>query len=210
MMDGRLTRRRFLGRAGVAAGALAGGALLTACGRGIVPAPAAGDAATTPASAVSPAAAQSSARRGGRLTLSWWTDIGFPSPFAFIPLGPGGIVRVSLLFDTLTWKDERGIIPWLAERWEVGDGGRDYTFRLRPDIAWHDGRPLTAEDVAFSFDYYREYPFKWGASDMVERAEATDTRTVRVRLNRPFAPLCWLLWLSGLKSRHSMSVSANS
>ncbi len=186
-MAGRLTRRRFLGRAGLAAGALVGGALLAACAPSATPAPTAGSAATAPSSAGTPAAAPSAARRTERLTLSWWTDIGYPSPFAFIPLGPGGVVRVSLLFDTLTWKDERGIIPWLAERWEVGGDGLDYTFHLRPDIAWHDGRQLTAEDVAFTFAYYREHPFKWGISDMVERAEATDARTVRIRLNCPYA-----------------------
>jgi len=187
-MAGRLTRRRFLGRAGLAAGALVGGALLAACAPSATPAPTAGSAATAPSSAGTPAAAPSAARRTERLTLSWWTDIGYPSPFAFIPLGPGGVVRVSLLFDTLTWKDERGIIPWLAERWEVGGDGLDYTFHLRPDIAWHDGRQLTAEDVAFTFAYYREHPFKWGIGDMVERAEAIDARTVRIRLNCPYAP----------------------
>lgn len=127
-------------------------------------------------------------RTAKRLTLSWWTDIGFPSPFAFSNLGPGGIVRLSLLFDTLTWKNERGIIPWLAERWEIAPDNRTYTFRLRPGVRWHDGRDLTAEDVAFSFTYYREHPFKWAATDMVERAEVVDPQTVAVRLNRPFAP----------------------
>jgi peptide/nickel transport system substrate-binding protein len=97
-------------------------------------------------------------------------------------------VRVTLLFDTLTWKDEHGIIPWLAARWDISGDGLDYTFSLQPNIPWQDGRPLTADDVAFSFAYYRDHPFKWGSSDMVERAEALDTRTVRVHLSRPFAP----------------------
>jgi len=123
-----------------------------------------------------------------RLTLSWWADVGYPSPFAFSALGPGGVVRVSLLFDTLTWKDERGIIPWLAERWGVTGDGLGYTFHLRPGVRWHDGRALTAGDVAFSLTYYGAHPFKWAATDMVERAEALDDLTVSVRLRRPFAP----------------------
>ncbi len=97
-------------------------------------------------------------------------------------------MRVSLLFDMLTWKDERGIIPWLAERWEVAPDGSTYTFRLRPGVRWNDGRELTAEDVAFSFGYYREHPFKRGATDMVARAEASDPRVVTIRFARPFAP----------------------
>lgn len=171
----RSLSRRSLLRAGALGGAaLATAPLITAC-------------RSTPAG-TSPAAAPSATRAARRLTLSWWTDIGFPSPFAFIPLGPGGVVRTSLLFDTLTWKDERGIIPWLAERWAVSGDGLEYTFNLRPNISWHDGRPLTADDVAFSYLYYRRHAFPWGSSEMVTGAEVIDARTARVRLDRPFAP----------------------
>lgn len=182
--DARLGRRSFLRRAGLVAGTLAGGRLLAACGSGaILP-------ASTPAGNASPTGrpAPAAARAVKRLTLSWWTDVGLPSPFAFSTLGPGGVTRLSLLFDTLTWKDERGIIPWLATRWETAGDGLSYTFSLRPDARWHDGRALTADDVAFSFDYYRAHPFAWATTDMVERAEALDTQTVRIQLNRPFAP----------------------
>lgn len=172
-----LSRRNLL-RAGTLGGiALGAIPLLTACQSTPVQ--------TTPAGTP---AAPAAARATQRLTLAWWTDIGYPSPFAFIPLGPGGVVRTSLLFDTLTWKDERGIIPWLAERWGTSGDGLTYTFTLRPNVTWHDGRPLTADDVAFSYAYYRRHPFPWGASDMVDGAEMVDARTVRIRLNRPFAP----------------------
>lgn len=173
----RFGRRRFLRRAGLLAGTLAGVPVLQACASGAPATPTAHSGSASPA-----------ARPPGRLTLSWWTDTGFPSPFAFSALGPGGVVRLSLLFDTLTWKDERGVVPWLAERWEVAGDGLSYQFRLRPGVRWHDGRPLTAEDVAFSFNYYRVHPFKWGATDMVARVEALDALSVRIHLNRPYAP----------------------
>ncbi|MDQ6602120.1 MAG: ABC transporter substrate-binding protein [Chloroflexota bacterium] len=175
VMHGALSRRTLLRAGALGGAALATAPLITACQS--MP------ARTTPA-----AAPTNAARVSRRLTLSWWTDIGYPSPFAFIPLGPGGVVRTSLLFDTLTWKDERGIIPWLAERWAVTSDGLAYTFTLRTNVTWHDGRPLTADDVTFSYAYYRQHPFPWGASDMVDGADAVDTRTVRIRLNRPFAP----------------------
>ncbi len=166
--------RRALLRAGARGGAaLATAPLLTAC---------------QSTRAGTPAAPANAAQTLRRLTLAWWTDIGYPSPFAFIPLGPGGVVRVSMVFDTLTWKDAHGIIPWLAERWGVSADGLDYTFTLRPNIPWHDGHPLTADDVAFSYRYFGQHAFPWGASDMVERADAPDARTVRIRLSRPFAP----------------------
>src|SRR2546422_1145698 len=44
-----------------------------------------------------------------------------------------------------------GFVPELAERWEW-DNPRTITFHLNPNARWHDGRPVRAEDVAFSFD----------------------------------------------------------
>lgn len=39
----------------------------------------------------------------------------------------------------------------LAEKWEVDESGKIYTVTLRPDLQWHDGKPLTAEDVVFTY-----------------------------------------------------------
>ncbi len=158
----RLSRRAFLAGAAAVAG--------TACVAPVAPAPTAAP------------------RRVDRLVLTWWTDTGYPSPFTFSAVGPGGMVKLMLLFDTLTWGDEKGIVPWLAERWDVEDGGATYVFRLRPGVTFHDGEALTARDVAFTFDYFSRFPFKWASTGIVAAAEATDERTVRVRLRRPFAP----------------------
>jgi len=106
-----IARRRLLRRAALLAGTVASGALLARCAPGQAP-------EGVPSAAPRGVATPTGPRALDRLTLSWWTDVGYPSPFAFSALGPGGVVRVSLLFDTLTWKDARGIIPWLAERWE--------------------------------------------------------------------------------------------
>jgi peptide/nickel transport system substrate-binding protein len=40
----------------------------------------------------------------------------------------------------------------LADSWDVAADGRTYTFHLNPDALWHDGTPVTADDVQFSFD----------------------------------------------------------
>ncbi len=116
-----------------------------------------------------------------------WGDSGYPTPFRMSSSGPGGPVLISMLYDTLTWKDERGMIPWLAERWTVGDDGQTYTFTLVDAARWHDGQPLTAADVAFSFAAYAKTPFPWMSTDVVERAEATGPREVAIRLKRPYA-----------------------
>jgi peptide/nickel transport system substrate-binding protein len=44
------------------------------------------------------------------------------------------------------------IVPWLAEHYEVSDGGRTWTFHLRRGVQFHDGSELTAEAVGFSFE----------------------------------------------------------
>jgi peptide/nickel transport system substrate-binding protein len=122
------------------------------------------------------------------LRLVWWTDVGFPSPFAVSTVGPGGVVRLSLLYDTLTWKDGSGIIPWLAQIWRISPDGKKVTFTLHPDVAWHDGRPLTARDVKFTFEYYRVHPFVWVDTRIIEDVVADGSHTVTFVLREPFAP----------------------
>jgi peptide/nickel transport system substrate-binding protein len=122
------------------------------------------------------------------LNLVWWTDVGFPTPFAFSMVGPGGVVRLSLVYDTLTWKDARGLIPWLATAWQVSPDGRTYTFTLHADVRWQDGRPLSAADVRFTFEYYKQHPFRWVSIDRVTGIAVRDPRTVSISLTEPDAP----------------------
>lgn len=58
-----------------------------------------------------------------------------------------------LLFNGLTAHDENNkVIPCLAENWEYDKDNLTYTFNLRKDVKWHDGKPFTANDVKFTFD----------------------------------------------------------
>lgn len=100
---------------------------------------------------------------------------------------------VSLIFTGLTRPSDRGeILPDLAERWEISRDGTTYTFYLRQDVVWHDGAPLTADDVSFTVNAikhpgYQGVPF---LSDMWRTVvvEVIDTYTVRFFLREPFAP----------------------
>ena len=107
-------------------------------------------------------------------------DWGYPTPFAAVPRGPS-YIRASLIFDTLLWKDDRGLIPWLATSYErVGDA---YRFHLRKDVKWSDGMPFTADDVVFSYRYLKEHPprgFVWGALYMVKDVKKVDDYTVDI------------------------------
>jgi ABC-type transport system substrate-binding protein len=58
---------------------------------------------------------------------------------------------VSLLFDNLTQFDaDAHLTPGLARAWETDPTGRSYTFHLRPNATFHDGRPIKASDVRSS------------------------------------------------------------
>lgn len=115
-------------------------------------------------------------------------NIGTPNPFRHTARGPG-IARMQLLYDSLLEKDENDDIPWLAERWELSDDGTVYTFYLRENAVWHDGEPLTADDVAFTFTYYKDHPpvsntLLADGQYIVASTEALDEHTVKMTLNR--------------------------
>ena len=58
---------------------------------------------------------------------------------------------ISLVFSGLVRNGPSGtIVPDLAERWSVDPTGAVWTFQLRADARWHDGEPVTADDVAFT------------------------------------------------------------
>ncbi len=115
---------------------------------------------------------------------------GHPSPFGF-NRGPG-YVRASLIFDTLVWRDAGGeTIPWLATDWDLSDDGLTWTFNLREGVTWHDGTPLTADDVVFSIETYLARPeLRWFMSqvDVIASVSAPSEHQVVIRLSRPFAP----------------------
>jgi peptide/nickel transport system substrate-binding protein len=60
-----------------------------------------------------------------------------------------------LVYDTfLSWaQDDMTTVPNLAESWEQSDDGLTWTFTIRDGVTWHDGTPLTANDIAFTFNY---------------------------------------------------------
>jgi peptide/nickel transport system substrate-binding protein len=116
-------------------------------------------------------------------------DWGYPSPFAHYPRGPGGF-KMCLIFDSLLERDEKGLIPWLAERYAVEDGGRTYRFFIRRGVRWQDGRPLTPEDVAFSLDYANRHAATWSyIFDAIETVTVDADHSVGVRLKAPRAAM---------------------
>lgn len=115
------------------------------------------------------------------------------------------------IFDRLVEKisdashDAPYFIPGLAERWEMTGDGLTYTFHLREDAKFHDGTPVTADDVVFTFDRILDPATKSiqtsgfdlikgarerlaGSADVVEGLKAIDEHTVEITLSQVYMP----------------------
>ena len=74
----------------------------------------------------------------------------------------------------------------LAESAAVSDDGLVWTFKIRDGVAFHDGQPLTAKDVVFSYNLYQsteDYPWMGGYTSYFESIEATDANEVVITLS---------------------------
>jgi peptide/nickel transport system substrate-binding protein len=95
-----------------------------------------------------PGPAEAQPKPGGTLVMVH-QDPGVMNPI--LEVGWPHFPRMS--FNGLVDYDPQGnIVPGLATAWSVSDDSLTYTFQLRKDVRWHDGRPLTAQDVAFTFE----------------------------------------------------------
>ncbi|NYF89861.1 ABC transporter substrate-binding protein [Tunturiibacter empetritectus] len=97
-----------------------------------------------------------------------------------------------LIFDALAKKDEHyELQPWLAKSWEQPDP-LTWVFHLRDGVRFHDGRPLEAEDVAYTIRSLIDGSLvtaKGGGFNAVDKVEAKDRLTVVVHMKRPEAGL---------------------
>lgn len=78
--------------------------------------------------------------------------------------------------------------PLLAESWEISEDGKTYTLNIRDDVYFHDGTKMTAKDVAFSIDTAGHTA--QGAAQLanLDKAVATDDKTVVITLTDPYGP----------------------
>ncbi|AKB50420.1 Oligopeptide ABC transporter, periplasmic oligopeptide-binding protein OppA [Methanosarcina barkeri str. Wiesmoor] len=119
-------------------------------------------------------------------------DYGYPQPFSIYPRGPGSS-KVGMIFDSLFERDEKGIIPWLAESWDANSNGTEYTVYLRDGVNWSDGVPFTANDVKFTFDYeQKNVPISGGIeSGIIDNVQVVNSSTVKFVLTQPASPFIY-------------------
>lgn len=75
--------------------------------------------------------------------------------------------------------------PGLAESWKRSEDWRVWTVWLREDVRWHDGVPVTAEDIVFSVRLWQHPDVGWYGAAPVDSVEVLDRRTLRFVLRRP-------------------------
>jgi peptide/nickel transport system substrate-binding protein len=128
--------------------------------------------------------------RGGTLIAAFSAD-----PAGFDPVrGPSGMSHVVIeqVYSTLMLLDpEANPIPGLAESYEVSEDGLEYTFKLRDGVTFHNGDPLSAEDVKFSFDRLRapDSGYSYGSQvETIDEVEVVDPLTVRFKLSQRTGP----------------------
>jgi peptide/nickel transport system substrate-binding protein len=114
----------------------------------------------------------------------------------------GSIAVQQVYAETLTSIANDGSVkPFLAERYEITPDGLTYTFTLRDDLKFHNGRVMNAQDVAANFKRVKDNVSKgWLASAMkqVEAFEAKGDKTFVVHMQKPYAAFLNLiseLWI---------------
>ncbi|OUC95722.1 ABC transporter substrate-binding protein [Streptosporangium minutum] len=157
------------------AGALGLALLLTACSPGT-----SGGAQQTSGNAAGGTSDSISLRINNATTYSRNFNIYSPST----DIAP----QISLIYEPLVRRnvlDGGKLEPWLAESWEWSDGDKTVTLKLRTDVKFSDGTPMTSKDVAFTLNISLEHPELNTGGQTYVSAEATDDHTVVVKWKKP-------------------------
>ena len=152
----------------------------------------------TDASAPASAAAGQNAD-GRRLVLA---IMGEPEQ-GFDPISGWGRYGNPLFQSTLLKRNEKLDLEGdLATKWELSKDRKTWTITIRDDAKFADGQPLTAEDVAFTYETAR------GAASTVDltnlaSAKATSTNTIKITLNQPQVTFTHILSTLGIVPKHA-------
>ncbi len=141
------------------------------------------------APAGSPAGQPTGAVTGGTVTRALTAE-----PPSIDPQGAaasGLNLVLPYLFDTLVFREtDNTYKPYLAESWQTAADGKSITFKLRKGVTFHDGSPLNAAAVVFTFERFKKTgtksPIYGGVSDMAG-VEEVDETSVRFSFSKPSA-----------------------
>ena len=136
-----------------------------------------------------------------------------PDPASMDPIQAVDVYRGQLvvyMYDGLVRFVDGKPEPNLARSWDVSEDGRVYTFQLRDDVSFHNGRKFVADDVRYSFERTllpeSQSPLTWvfdfiegsdamveGEADSLTGLRVVNPTTVEITLEQPFAPFLLLM-----------------
>lgn len=115
-----------------------------------------------------------------------------------------------IIYDQLVMIDAEGkIVGGLAQNWSVSKDRLTWTFTLKDNLKFHDGHPLTAEDVVFSIQSYKG--FSQGSIikiflDIIDSVKAPSGQEVMIKLNKPCRELIRLLRIINIAPKHLFGI----
>jgi peptide/nickel transport system substrate-binding protein len=133
--------------------------------------------------------AQTTPKKGGTLN-----SLLTPEPAILIPgvnsQAPSLVVQGKMYESLFEFSPKLEVLPLLARAWEVSPDKTAYTIHLQDNVKFHDGTPMTADDVIFSIMkfHYELAPRARGVFANIKEATAPDPHTVLITLNQPFEP----------------------
>ncbi len=128
---------------------------------------------------------------------------GIFNPYFFVNGWDENVTNV-IFSRLIDWDSQGKLVPGLAESWSVSDDHKVYTIKLRPNLTFSDGSPLTAEDVAFTLTVLHDpkydgdtditlaniaggADYKAGKADSVSGLKVIDPLTLQVTTTQPGA-----------------------
>ncbi|HEY0304659.1 MAG TPA: ABC transporter substrate-binding protein, partial [Longimicrobiales bacterium] len=119
------------------------------------------------------------------------------------------LINYALFTPLIQYDENLGVRPYLAERWDMTPN--DITFHLRRDVKWHDGRPVTADDVKFTFDAAKDPAagslIGSAYLPQVKTAEVVDSFTIKFSFTQPHAQALEDFWWAPMP-RHLLQTAS--
>ena len=119
-------------------------------------------------------------------TVGYWQDVDSMNVTVGVTVAAYEAWNIQYAMLTDKAAKDFSVTPGLAESWEESDGGKTYTYKLRPNLKWSDGEPLTAEDIAYTINRSREEEWINHSAIVANlKARAIDPTTVELKSSVP-------------------------
>ena len=125
----------------------------------------------------------------------------------FVAWGCGEHVHEPLIQSTLVKTGvDMSLENDLAVSYACSPDALVWTFKIRDDVVFSDGEPLTADDVAFTINGIKDAPSSEADFSMIDKAVAVDATTVKIYLLHPYNILLYTLAVVGICPKHAHNV----